>query len=255
MICSNTALLAALALGAAGLLQAQIPAPAYKFDTASIKPGSSSADSVRINPGPNGGLRTENTTAMMLLTFAYDVRDFQIAGAPAWVSSDRFNIIATSSQQESGEREDIKRQRQRQGLQSLLLDRFKLVIKPETREMQMYSLVVGKGGLKMKPSKQSAPDIHRQPARITGRGVTLDMLSSTLSSVLQRPVANDSGLQGAYDFEIEWSPDSAMTEEGKADDPHSIFSAVREKLGLRLESKKGPGQVLVVVKIEKPSAN
>jgi len=251
-------------LFAAVLLNAQnIPQPKYKFDVASIKPNKSQTTNVWFTPGPNGGLRTENTNTMALLTFAFDVRDYQIIGAPGWVNADRFNIIATADQPEAMPGPNMKRDemeasfaRQRQRMQGLLLDRFNLVIKPETREMPIYSLLIAKGGAKLTEAAEGPPNMRMQRGRLMARGMTLDNLTNALSTILGRPVANDTGLTARYDFEFEWTPDTPATDDGvPGDGPPTIFTAIREKLGLRLESKKGPGKVYVIERIEKPSEN
>ena len=254
---------------AIGILRAQTlpPPPQYKFEVASIRPGNpDAAQFSRIAPGPQGGLRTENTTALQLITFAYDLRDFQIAGGPGWIRSDRFNVTGTPDRPEEAPNPSLGREklesmfnRQRQRMQALLLDRFALVLRAETREMPIYGLVAGKSGHKLKASsdEKKGPSMRTGNGSMTAAGISVKHLANVLSSIVGRPVMDETGITGDFDFQLEWTPEEGPREPGTTSDSirPSIFTALQEQLGLKLESKRGPAPVLVIEKIEKPSAN
>jgi uncharacterized protein (TIGR03435 family) len=244
-----------------GILRAQTlpPTPAYTYDVVSIHK-STPGQTVQVEYGPQGGLRTVNTPVLLLLRAAYDVQDYQIIGAPGWAFSDQFDVIFTPDKPEAvpspgttmKERQAVVT-RNHQRLQAVLRDRFGLVLRAETRELPIYSLNQAKGGNKLSPHDDGKPGHSVQmgggPGHITAIGVTCEMLAESLSTRLHRPVHDETGLIGQYDFKLDWAPDSEP-----ADGP-SIFTALADELGLRLESTKGPVQVYVIEKIEHPSEN
>jgi uncharacterized protein (TIGR03435 family) len=252
---------------AIGMLRAQTlpPPPQFKFEVASIKPANNGGDFTnRLGPGPQGGLRAENVTPMQLVGFAYDVKPFQITGGPSWAHSERFNVTATPDKPEpppsfSGPREKVEEfiGRIRQRTQALLLERFGLVLRAETKEMQVYSLVVRKGGHKLKPSEGGKESNMSTSDRLmTGRAVNIGMIASSLSrNVLRMPVLDDTGVTGLFDVRLEWSTDSDSVEAAGGAAGPSIFTAVQEQLGLKLETKKAPQAVFVIEKVDRPSEN
>jgi len=254
-----------------GMLRAQTlpPPPQYTYEVVSIKPSDPGSTDSRIGPGPQGGIRTQGTTAMTLLTVAYDLRSYQIVGAPGWVQSERYDVSFTPDKPEVTPNPSMPRQqaeatfnRQRQRLQAVLRDRFNLVLRAETRDLPMYALVVAKNGPKLTPAAD--PKAMRM---MTGRGqisataTDLTMFAHNLAALLGRYVANETGLTAPYDLKLEWTPDAPVQppQPGEpaaaAEAGTSIFTALTEQLGLRLESKKGPVPVYVIERIEKPGAN
>jgi uncharacterized protein (TIGR03435 family) len=255
---------------AIGIIRAQTlpPAPAYTYDVVSIHRASSGAQGTSIGPGANGGVRTQNCTAMQLLTFAYKVRDYQIVGAPGWVKSDRFDVSFTPDKAEASPSRgtapaqvEAFMSRNQQRMQAVLRDRFGLVLRAETHELPIYALVPAKGGLKLTPSANAnqGSSLQGGSGRLTAAGATLRMLAGHLSVVLGHPVIDETGLEAQYDFKLEYTPetpapdqtDSASTQAETLD----IFNALSEQLGLRLEPRKGPVPVYVIEKIEKPAEN
>ncbi len=247
-----------------GILRGQIlpPPPQHKFEVASIKPGDPNAQNVRIGPGPQGGLRTENTTTLTLITFSYDLRDFQILGGPGWIKTERYNVTGTPDQPEDAPNPAMGRakfeghfNRQRERMRALLMDRFGLVMRAETREMPIYALTIAKGGHKLTvvTDDKKGPNFSTRRGSMTGTAIDISMLTRSLSSLAGRPVVDETGLTGAFDLKMEWTPDEGAGPDAAAGP--SIFTALQEQLGLKLESKKGPAQVLVIEKIEKPTAN
>jgi uncharacterized protein (TIGR03435 family) len=250
-----------------GVLRAQTlpPPPQHKFDVASIRPGDPTGQNIRIGPGPQGGMRTENTSAMTLITFAYDLREFQLTGGPGWVRTDRFNVTGTPDVEEEAPSPTMERSkmesmfnRQRQRMQSLLIERFGLILRAETREMPIYGLSVAKGGhkLTLNTEVKDGSNMRMGRGRLMAVGNDLPNLSRALSSLVGRTVVDETGLKGLFDMKMEWTPDGQPGDAaaGETAGP-SIFTAIQEQLGLKLESKKGPVPVFVIEKIEKPTEN
>ncbi len=259
---------------AIGILRAQSlpPGPQYVYDTVSVHRSAPDAVGGHIGPGPQGGLKTENTTLMLLLTFAYNVRDYQIEEAPGWVSSQRYDITFTPDRSETTPSPGMPlkqmqgfMERNRQRMQAVLRDRFALVMRSETHQLPVYALTQAKGGSKLAAHDESqpGPNLRMNPGGgdLTGTGSTVQMLLLPLSSILGRPVIDETGLAGQYDFHLAWTPDPALSPaspdgaSSAASDNGSLFTAITDQLGLKLESKKGPVQVYVVEKIEQPKEN
>ena len=146
-------------------------------------------------------------------------------------------------------------------MQAVMRDRFGLVMRVETRELPVYALVPAKGGHKLSPpsSDKPGPMLGFVGSRVTAFNAPVKMLTDFLSVQVGRPVADDTGLSGQYDFKLEWTPDAPVQartdQQAAAPDGPSIFTALTEQLGLRLDSRKGPVPVYVIEKIEKPGDN
>jgi bla regulator protein blaR1 len=238
------------------------------FEVASVKP--SRSDDLR---GPTygfrpGGLEVTNGTLKGIIQMAYDVPDFQISGGPGWINSERFNISAKAAGPDSADpRERI--QNTRRMLQALLAERFQLQVHRETREIPQYALVIGKNGARL--TGAAAPDsetrgsgIRAGCGQMTGTRATMANLAFALTRQMGRPVMDRTGLGGRYDFQVEWAPDTgcagppaAPGSDAQPDvtDRPSIFTALQERLGLKLEAVKGPVEVVVIDRVERPAAN
>lgn len=212
--------------------------------------------SVKINRlGEGGGQRTSrngvveftNSTLEACIRWAYDIRDFQIVGAPSWLNGDRYDIHAKAAPSTSD-------QQLRVMLQALLAERFGLKVHRETKELPMYSLVVwkggGKGGAKLKKTTAGVSTLSAGPDRITDRAVTMATLSSQLSTVLERVVVDKTGLADRYDIKLEWVPEL----EASTGDGPSVLSAIQEQLGLKLEAGKGQVEVIAIDHVERVPA-
>lgn len=235
------------------------------FEVASIKPNTSADRRVSFQISPGGRLAITNGSAKMLITMAYNLKPHQLEGAPNWLDTERYDITAKGG---AGEREDQLKLM----AQSLLEDRFKLKFHRVTKEMPVYALVAGKNGPKLQASEVSSE--QRRQFRI-GRGqinlAGADMagLADALSNLVGRTVLDRTGISGTYDIKLEWTPDEteAPLFKGPPDGPAggsapaldssgpSVFTAVQEQLGLKLEAQKGPVEVMVIDHIEKPSEN
>jgi uncharacterized protein (TIGR03435 family) len=252
---------------AAGVAISALAAAQPQFEVASIKPNHSGDGRLGISMEPGGRFVATNVPVKVLIMTAYDLKENQVSGLPAWAASDRFDITAKP---ESGA--GFKNGDERTMLQALLADRFKFTYHKETRELPIYALVVAKSGLKMEASKGNAnidDDAKAKPEPMPGRGrggmrrmrgeinganVTVDMLADQLSSIVGRSVIDKTGLAGDYDFTLKYTPDSTEAPSSDSQTP-SIFVAVQEQLGLKLESQKGPVDLYIVDRVEKPSEN
>ena len=258
-----TTVLAALLIAVAPSAHAQ--SARLKFEVASVKRNNSGSRASSCCAGP-GRLVGTNVTPGMLITVAYKVQDFQVVGAPAWVNSDRYDIEAkaddsVASQGNSNTTGPM--------LQSLLEDRFKLVVRRETRELPIYELTVAKSGSKLKAEGCNTRDPNSPPSRqrpsdcgfsvmdnnmIRATHIDMDRFVPMLTFWVRRTVVDKTGFKGTFDVDLKWNPDEAAATPG-TDTAPSIFTAIQEQLGLKLESSKGPVEVLVIDSVHRPSEN
>jgi uncharacterized protein (TIGR03435 family) len=225
----------------------QTAAQKPQFEVASIKPNHSGNRAWGENTG-HGRLTVTNDTLKELIRLAFDVKDFQIESGPRWLDSDRYDIAATT-----GSVEDITDQQLRPLLQALLADRFQLKAHRETKEMTTYSLVIAKGGPKLAEHTGGGggdSSTNSSAGNIRATNVTMMALANSLSRIMGRLVSDNTGLNGTFDYQLVWAP----PEQTDSTAP-SIFTALEEQLGLKLESSKGPVQVLVIDSVSKPSKN
>ena len=268
----------------AGCIAGQPSTAPLTFEVASIKPSTESGFRIGIQMMPGGGLRVNGVTLKLLLTIAYDVRDFQIVGGPGWIASDRYDIMAKPPESGSEPQTDDPRQlsdaqikttqeQMRERLQALLADRFQLTIHRDSKDQAVYALLVSKSGPKIHAVDMKAgggpPRMMMGHGMINGQAVGLEMLANALSNQLGRPVLDRTGLTGRFDLKLQWTPDPGQAggpfggqlppgvQAPPPPDPNgpSIFTAVEEQLGLRLESQKGPVEMIVIDRVEKPSEN
>jgi uncharacterized protein (TIGR03435 family) len=251
-----------------------------QFEVASIKPAAPDARGMFIRPSPGGRVTVTNMTLKELITIAYRIQPYQISGGPAWLGSARYDISAKAENTlKDGELQPM--------LQALLADRFQLTLRRETKELPIYALVLarkdGKLGPKLIESKEggcTVPDFTKPPAppepgkkycgqqmmsprSLTANSVPIANIVPMLARMLGRTVIDKTGLTGKYDISAEWAPDEALMLPSSPDGARpvsdgsgpSIFTALQEQLGLKLESQKGPVEVFVVERAEKPSEN
>lgn len=213
-----------------------------------------------------------------LLQTAFGVRAFQISGGPDWSKSDRYDIAAKreSSPNEVPEKDvseltDQERQTNgallREMLQRLLADRFQLRTHRETKQLPMYLLTVAGGGTKLENAGSSDLSGGLRPGRgfLAGDRTDVPFLAKALSQIAGRPVVDQTGLTGKYNFELKWNPEmgSANTAWGESSsvlpdadpDRATIFTALQEQLGLKLNSSKGPVEVIVADHLARPTEN
>jgi uncharacterized protein (TIGR03435 family) len=225
------------------------------FEVASIRPNNSGSRSSNTSINSSGRFSATNVTAKILLIAAYKLQAYQIIGGPAWMDSDRFDIAAKAEDKASAEQVA-------EMIRSLLADRFKMTFHHETKELPVYALLVAKNGSKLKASTGGDNhDSNTLRGKITGQNIPMETVIKLLSNQLDRLVVDRTGLAGNYDLELEWSPDasrpSADAAGAAATEPSgpSIFTAVQEQLGLRLEATKAPVDAIVIDALERPSEN
>jgi len=215
-----------------------------QFEVASIKPSAPGSRGPTIyNPTPVR-FAISSITTNGLIAYAYDVREFQVSGGPKWAESDEFDIVAKPQGAANDERILAM-------VRGLLAERFNLKLHHERQKMTVFGLVVAKGGPKLQRSEAAnGPEVRGGRGHLVGRNVTMRLLAAQLAGrVLDRPVVDRTGIAGKFDIDLEWAPDD-RPELGP-----SIFTALQEKYGLKLETQPGVVEVLVVDQVEKPSAN
>jgi uncharacterized protein (TIGR03435 family) len=235
-----------------------------EFEVATVKPATPD------RPGKAFMVRgrqfsTFNTTLADLITFAYGIHAKQITGAPAWVETEKFDVAA----QPNGEGQPNEKQ-WKSMVQKMLADRFKLAFHRDKRELSVYAITVGKNGPKL---TKSAGDPNGLPGlffRGLGNLPAINANMGDLASVMQgavldRPVVDQTGIGGRYDFTLLWTPDEFQfaglgtrpppPPANNTAAPPDLFTAFQEQLGLKLESTKAQAEVFVVDKVAKPTEN
>ena len=256
----------ALALGALMLVSPLAPRwiafaqePAHpSFEVASVKPSDPSDKPGFLHTDP-GRMNLNGVTVKMLIQQAWAISGYRIYGGPSWLDSTRYNIEAKAPDGAG----NLTLDQMRPMLQTLLTDRFHLAVRREEKDLPMYRLVVSKNGSKLRESVVSGePQSRMSTGRITDEKADLNTLASQLGQQLGRFVSNQTGLKGVFNFKVQWTPDPGQNQGGDSDTPPpagvegpSIFTALQEQLGLKLESSKGPVEVLVIDRAEKPDVN
>lgn len=235
-------------LGAALLAQAPVPS----FDAASIKSNVSGGPRSGIGVAPGGRVTITNQTLRQIIRSAYGSQDIEVTGGPDWIDSDHWDILAAAGTGNSDPPWRLM-------LKSLLAERFKLQAHTESQERPVFTLIAARS------DKQLGPNIHPilkdvgckagdicgstqantngiASGTITGTARSMEDIAQTLSRYAERRVFDRTGLDGRYDFELKWSDTS-------------IFTALQEQLGLKLEPTKGPVDVVVVDHVDRPSEN
>jgi bla regulator protein blaR1 len=254
------------------------------FEVASIKPNKSGTGMTMLHTTPVG-FSASNISLKALIQEAYGVEENQIFGAAGWLGSERFDIEAKVSSSDTDALHNLNPDQRRLMLQPLLADRFQLKVHTEARDLPVLVLVVAKGGPKLHEAKpgDTYPNglkgfdggggpgmMLMRPGQLTAQGVDLSFVAKQFSQQLGRTVQDKTGLTGKYDFTLQWKPDRDPSPMPGAPQPGqqgpaatlspdsseaSIFTAVQEQLGLKLESRKAPVEVLVIDHVEAPSEN
>jgi len=192
---------------------------------------------------PGGRLVTSNTPLTFLISWAFSLDDRRLVGPPKGAESARFDIVAKAPTENPGPGQ------LQMMMQALLAERFGLVVHTEKRNVNAYTLGVAQDGLRVTPvnppeTADSNPFSMTTPGVLRGRHVTADMLATVLANQLGEPVENATRITGSFDFTLQWRPDAA----GVSDDGTraSLFTAIREQLGLQLDARRGPVDVVVI---------
>ena len=247
----------------------QTPAAA-SFEVADVKINKSGEVRMAVDMAPGGKLTMHNVPMRVMLMLAYHVRADALTNGPAWLGSDRFDVVAKATQTASPDE-------MRRMLQTLLADRFKLIVHTEEKVMPAFALLIG-AGAKLAPS--GAGLLSEQGCR-PGEGVSgqrhmvcshtaMPLLADSLQEMSPTdfpvPVVDQTGLSGAYDFKLDWTPAprvatgiAASATPATSPEPlpgMTLFDAVRSQLGLKLESRKLPLPVIVIDRLERvPTEN
>jgi uncharacterized protein (TIGR03435 family) len=268
----------------AGSVPAPDPTVPLYFEAASVKPSNPenpSGQAIRRQPG--GRFNTINTPVRMLITFAYQIQNYQLVGGPDWIGSERYDIVAKMEGDPPPVIPGTGADHMMLATRTLLADRFKLKIHKETRELDIYALTMAKAGGKPGPKliparggcsleelaarRGAGPGgppppvcgIQQGPGRIRFGNYPLSLFASGISNRVGRAVVDRTGLTGNWEFEIEFRaevppgqlPPGATPPPVDPDAP-DLFTAIQEQLGLKLDATKGPVDVWVIDGIEKP---
>lgn len=242
-----------IAFGA--LLAAQPPAA---FDVTLIKPAdlTNPQRGIVIAHG-NRSIAIYGLTAGELIQRIYAIQESQVAGGPSWMNSDRFDIAAKVETDAPPSTDQLWLM-----LERLLADRFALKFHRETKMRQGYALIPGKTGPKLDDAAGAVPNLMASRGQVQASRVSMSMFTNFLSRYLGRPIFDGTGLRGSYDFKMSWTPgeteqalpagENAAPVDSSAT---SIFTALQDQLGLKLESKTVPIEVFVIDRVERPSPN
>ena len=224
-------------------------APADRFEVASVKPGKADAGAVSGIKTGHGRLDAHNVTVKRCIMGAYGLGPHQLFGGPDWLDADRFDILAKADRPVDDDAVLMGMLRQ------LLAERFKLVVRRETRVMPAFVLETLKSGPKMERAQdgESGTNTSSSNARLSiqAHHTGMDGFARVLARETQAPVVNRTGLDGLFNFQLHWRRDGAAD---GADEP-SLFTALQEQLGLRLRAEKTAVEVLVIESVAKPSEN
>ena len=249
-------------LAAATCLMCQEKPARLTFEVVSIKPSKPGGRGGGIKPLPGGQeYKAENVPVKLMISLMYKVPFRQITGGPGWLDTELFDVDAKADK--SYNLDDLHTM-----FQNLLADEFKLKFHKEIKEGPVYVLMQDKGGSKMKISESDRfSDIPIQGGRdfiITGKRVPMQYFSWFLGNTLlqrdERPVIDKTGLDKFYDFTLTFAPDlppdfpKENLPSGFLDRP-SIFDALKQQLGLKLEAQKGPVEYYVIDHVERPADN
>jgi bla regulator protein blaR1 len=240
--------------------QAEAP---RKFEAATIKPSRPDRQGSGLNLFP-GRIRVVNSSLKFCIETAWNLRDFQVSGATGWIAAERYDIEAVAGS-------PFKKGEYRTMLQALLVDRFGLVIHREKQDKEGFALVIGRSNPKLPPPAED-PDImfSRTPSgdrTLKAKSATLQQLAEALSSTLGAPVVDRTGIEGQFDLSLQWTPDPESSprtlKSGEPAPPPppdalsgpSLFTALQQTLGLKLERQKAPVEVVVIDHASRPSEN
>ncbi len=249
--------------------------PGQSFEVASVKPNTSGVEGEKHSFPPfSRGFTATSTNLKTLIQLAWKVNDSRLLGGPGWIESARYDIAAIPAEG------NVALDQSRLMLQTLLEDRFKLIVRREIKEMPVYALVSATGGLKRLVSEEEncvcvqsrfagiAPGAGSSSTRsvrgnapratnlLAGAKISIAEFVDALGNILDRPVVDRTGFTGTFSFRLDFSaPVATVVDGGNPDNRPSIFTALPEQLGLKLESAKGPVEVLVIDHVEKPDAN
>ena len=235
------------------------------FEVASVKPNNSGADSSsgKTSRRPRGSVTHNNVTLQVLVLQAYDLREFQVVGGPAWTYQDKFDVEAKAPAIPDPDLHAM--------MQSLLEEHFQLKVHRETRALSVFLLSLAEAGSKLRSSSVGPPggpistrtNAGSTGGEIVASGVGIALLADTLTSEVGRPVIDKTGLTGRFDINLKWSPSATLNPRSgfggldppNAPRPSAVFTAIREQLGLKLEAGTAAVEMLVIDDARNPFKN
>ena len=252
---SSFALLVTCAMFASA--QANEPKPTFDVAAISLHDPAPHERSHIVSSDKDGSFTTRNVSLLAIAQYAFLIPDSRIMNVPAWMKTERFDIDAKSDDAVTEGLSkldwDQAKQIKHEMIQSLLAERFKLIVHRETRVLPIYELVVSKGGAKLSASKAEGLMVNHGRGRLDAQGMIVAGIAQELASDAGRVIVDKTGLDGRFDIDLKWTPDDSAGQ--AADGPPSLFTTLREQVGLELVPAKGPVEVLVIDHVEHPSAN
>jgi len=242
-------------------LSAAIAQPGKKitFEVASVRTTASQiSGSNTWNTSP-GRLMATNWTLRQYVMIAFDMKEeSHVLKGPGWADVDRYDVDAKLSKEDTSGNSQENDAAILAAFRELLRERFQLVIHKERQAATVYALLTAKSGSKLRPSEPGErPSNKWKGTKLTSTSASLDTLADVFTRIIGSPVINKTGITGTFDVSLEWTPESsaAMPNQTVAPSGPSIFAAIQEQLGLRLEPEKGTREVVVIDGAQKPSAN
>jgi len=245
------------------------PSAPAAFELTSVKRNISGDERTSTRAQPNGGWSATNVRLRAVIARAYEVREFQIEGAPEWVNSDRFDIVGRGP-------EGTPASQRFAMLRAMLADRFKLVTHVATREQPVYLLVLARPDGRLGPqlrrstlpcAGQSTPQpgsdcgvdtsVNDSFGTMSVKGAPMERIAAGLANfAVNRAIIDRTGLAGAFDAELRFATEgAALGVTNRSDDASSIFTAVQEQLGLKLQSDRGPVPFIVIDGVQQPTSD
>jgi bla regulator protein BlaR1 len=275
-------------------LRAQSATPAIAseaFEVASVKPNKSGDGRIFFQMQPGGRFTATNVPVRELIRMAYGIQNFQLVGGPDWIGSERFDIVAKAESDPPPSPPGGPPGPMLMMVRALLVERFKLAVHNETKDLPIYALVMARADGRLGPQLRASqvdcaalmaaargrggpPPAPPRPGerppcgmfggfgRIAAGGVSMAQLAMNMSQRVNRVVLDRTGLTGLYEFELEFTPDQMPQGPPPPGapplppiDPNgpSIFTALQEQLGLKLDAQRGPVEVLVIDGVEQPT--
>jgi len=225
------------------------PATAPAFEAASVKTNLSGERATSMRSLAGGRVEAKNRTLKLIIQNAFELQDFQIVGGPDWIAAARFDLSATANR-------DVTPAERGAMMRALLADRFKLVAHTERRESPIYALRLARPDGRLGPALKMAAAEARGGFResdgsLTSERTSMERLAKELTSYAGRPVVDETGLAGEWALTLMWAPEASAG--GGDQNLASIFTAMREQLGLKLDATRGAVEMLVIDRAEKPT--
>jgi uncharacterized protein (TIGR03435 family) len=232
----------AIFVGGTALAQQTTPP---SFEVATIKPAAPNQPGTGVNWG-RGTMKVDNVTLRQAILFAYDLHDYQLSGGAKWTASEAFDIVGKADSTDTGSAALHAM------LQTLLAERFQLVLRKETKPLPAYALIAAKGGLKLPragPGDHGGTSLGSQ--KLAAHSASMNVIANLIATKLGRPVVDRTGAEGLFNFDLHFAPDNPLPDSTEP----SFSTALQEQCGLRLEASTASGDTFVIERAERPSGN